>query len=190
MKRSERLWLAFEKFAIFFSFIVVFILVMLALVLAYSTWQVLPTLQALRDEIACPLISDVDGLVADLESVVITKTIPISQTIPVQFDLPIEKNLTVELTQDVDLRRPATMVLPAGGGQINGTVYMVLPRGQDLPVHMKMTVPVSQTLPVEFDVLVAIPRRETELGLGIDRLEELLAPYLDLLDKTLKCSAP
>jgi hypothetical protein len=55
----------------------------------------------------------------------------------------------VRLTQDVPLNRPTSFVLPAGGGQINGTVYLVLPQGQILPVHMSTSVKVSQTLPVQ-----------------------------------------
>lgn len=190
MKRLELVWLAFEKFAIFFSFVVTFILLMIVLVLAYTTWRVLPTLYVLRDDVACPLIADVNGLVDDLEGAVITRTIPISQTIPVRFNLPLDKNLNVRLTQGVKLNRPTTFTLPSGGGQINGSVYLVLPKGQNLPVHMATTVEVSQTLPVEMDVQVAIPLRETELGPVIDKLAELLLPYMDLLDQTLKCSGP
>ena len=53
---------------------------------------------------------------------------------------------------------------------------------------MAMSVPVSQTLPVEMDVAVAIPLRETELGPVIEQLKDLLMPYLDLLDQGLKCT--
>jgi hypothetical protein len=190
MKRHELLWLAFEKFAIFFSFMVTFILMVIVLVLAYTAWRVLPTLYALRDDVACPMIADVNGLVGDLGNAVITRTIPISQTIPVRFDLPLDKNLDVQLTQGVKLNRPTSFTLPGGGGQINGSVYLVLPKGQKLPVHMTTMVEVSQTLPVEMNVDVAIPLKETELGPVIDKLAELLLPYMDLLDQTLQCSGP
>jgi hypothetical protein len=190
MKRHEVLWLAFEKFAIFFSFVVAFVLVMILLVTVYVTWQMWPAFTALKDEVACPLIADVNGLVGDLEDAVITRTIPISQTIPVRFDLPLDKNLDVQLTQGVQLSRPTTFVLPGGGGQINGTVFLVLPQGQNLPVHMNMTVPVSQTLPVQMDVSVSIPLKETELGPVVAKLKDLLLPYLDLADGALKCVEP
>lgn len=190
MKRSERLWLAFEKFAIFFSFVIVFILVMAGLVMAYGAWQALPELTALKEGVACPLIADVTGLVDDLENSVITRTIPISQTIPVVFELPLDKNLDVTLTDNVQINRPTSFRLPAGGGQINGTVYLALPQGQILPVHMNMTVPVSHTLPVQMDVAVAIPLKETELGGVIKDLKDLLFPYLEMLDETLRCTGP
>ncbi len=188
MKRSEVLWLAFEKFAIFFSFAVTFTLVMILLVVGFVAWRALPGLQALRDDVACPLIAEVNSLVDDLSNAVITRTIHIEQTIPVNFALELDQSLGVELTDNVALNRPATFTLPGGGGQIKGSVTLVLPRGQDLPVHMQMTVPVNQSLPVTMDVPVSIPLQETDLGPITARLKALLSPYLDLLGRTLKCS--
>jgi hypothetical protein len=191
MKRSEILWLAFEKFAIFFSFVVTFTLVMILLLLAYGAWQNRSAVNAIQDGIACDTITGLNSLVADFEDAVITQTIYISESIPVLFDLPLDKNLDVRLTQDVPLNRPTSFVLPAGGGQINGTVYLVLPQGQILPVHMSTSVKVSQTLPVQMEVPVAIPLKETELGDVIVQLKRLLEPLqLKKLEKTLGCSRP
>jgi len=188
MKRSEILWLAFEKFAIFFSFVVTFILVMILLVAVFVLWQQLPALQSLKEGLACDTITGLNKLVDDFEGAVITRTIHISQTIPVRFALPLDQSINVQLTQNVPLNRPATMVLPGGGGRINGTVYLELPKGQNLPVHMRMTVPVNQQLPVQMDVPVSIPLRETELGAVIQQLKKLLEPLqLKKLEKTLKC---
>jgi hypothetical protein len=188
MRRSEILWLAFEKFAIFFSFAVTFSLVMALILLAFGVWTVLPALQSLKDGLACETIVGLNTLVDDFEDAVITRTIHISQTIPVRFDLPLERSLTVKLTKDVPVNRPATFVLPAGGGQINGTVYMMLPTGQNLPIRMSLTVPVDKQLPVEMDVPVSIPLKETDLGNVIAQLRKLLEPLqLDKLEEVLDC---
>jgi hypothetical protein len=189
MGRLESLWLAFEKFAIFFSFVVTFILVMVLLVLGIGLWKVAPALPGLRDGTLCPLLADVDGIFTDLGEAVITRTISISQTIPVVFDLPLNTNTNVVLTDAVVLNRPTTMTLPGGGGRINGTVSLSLPTGQQLPVHLSMTVPVRQNLPVQMDVPVSIPLKETDLGPIFAKLEGLLMPYLDLLSDTLRCGA-
>jgi hypothetical protein len=187
MERLESLWLAFEKFAIAFSFVVTFTLVITLLALGIGLWKVAPALPGLRDGTVCPLLTDVEGLLTDLEAAVITSTVPISQTIPVVFDVPLDTNTTAVLNEAVPLNRPTTMTLPGGGGQINGTVYLTLPKGQQLPVHLSMTVPVRQNLPVQMNVPVAIPLQDTELGPIIDKLQGLLMPYLDLLSKTLHC---
>jgi hypothetical protein len=185
MKRWEVLWLAFEKLALFFSFVVTFILVMILLVVGVVAWQRLPVLRSLKEGVACQTITGLNSLVDDLENAVIT------QTIPVRFDLPLDRNLNVQLTEGVQLTRPTTFVLPGGGGQINGTVTLMLPQGQNLPVHMSMMVPVNQQMPVEMNVPVAIPLRDTELGTIIGKLRRLLAPLrLEELERTLGCSAP
>jgi hypothetical protein len=191
MKRWEVLWLAFEKFAIFFSFVVTFFLVMFLLVVSWVAWQRLPTFRALKDGLVCETVTGLNSLVDDLEGAIITQTIHISHTLPVRFDLPLDRKMNVQLTQGVKLTRPTTFVLPAGGGQINGTVTLELPRGQKLPVHMNIVVPVDQHVPVEMDVPVAIPLKDTELGSIIAQLKRLLEPLqLRKLEETLDCSRP
>lgn len=191
MKRWEVLWLAFEKFAIFFSFIVTFILVMVLLVAGYVMWQQLSTLVAIKDGLVCDTVTGLNSLLDDFEDAVITRTIDINETIPIKFDLPLDQNIVVQLTDNIQLNRPATFVLPAGGGQINGTVYMELPQGTNLPIHLSTMVPVSETVPVEMAVEVSIPLRETDLGGVIAQLRELLAPMqLETLEETLGCSSP
>jgi len=189
MKRSEILWLAFEKFAIFFSFIVTFSLLMILLLVAYGAWQNRSAVNAIQNGIACDTITGLSILLEDFEEAVITQTIYISESIPVRFDLPLDKNLDVRLNRDVQLSRPTSFILPGGGGQINGTVYLVLPQGQILPVHMSTSVEVSHSLPVEMEVPVAIPLKETELGDVIAQLRVLLEPLqLEKLERKLGCT--
>jgi len=181
------MWLAFEKFAIFFSFVVTMTLVVVLLLLGIGLWQVAPTLPGLRDGTLCPLIAQVDTLVYDFDSAVITKTISISQTIPVAFDLTLDQNTVVNLTKSVPLNRSATFVLPGGGGQINGTVSLALPNGMPLPIHLTMPVPIREDLPVNMNVLVSIPLKETELGGVTGQLKDILTPYTKLLSDVLHC---
>ncbi len=189
MSRGEILWLAFEKFAIFFAFTVTLVLVLSLLAVGHTVWKMGSSFGTLRDDLACPLIVDVNQLVDDLDNAVITRTIPISQTIPIRFVLPVEQSLNVSLTDDVQVHEGASFVLPAGGGQINGTVFMALPEGQVLPVYMNMRVPVSQSLPVQMNVDVAIPLKETELGPVVAQLRDLLQPFMTLAEDALHCPA-
>jgi len=190
MERFDSIWLAFEKFAIFFSFVVTFVLVLMLLLLGLGVWQIAPSLPGLRDGTLCPLIARIDGLVNDFDSAVINKTIYISQTIPVKFTLPLNQNTAVQLTQAVPLQRPASYTFPAGGGRINGTVSLTLPDGQVLPVHLDLTVPVSQSLPIAMEVPVSIPLKETDLGSVTGELKDILTPYTELLSDLLRCPKP
>ena len=154
-------------------------------------WQQLPTLVAIKDGLVCDTVTGLNTLLDDFEDAVITRTIDINETIPIEFDLPLDQNIVVQLTDDIQLNRPATFVLPAGGGQINGTVLMELSQGTDLPIHLSTMVPVSETVPVEMSVDVAIPLRETDLGGVIAQLRDLLAPLqLKTLEGVLGCSSP
>ena len=66
----------------------------------------------------------------------------------------------------------------------------MLPQGQPLPVYLSTEVPVNQQLPVELEVDVAIPLKETDLGGVIQQLNDLLGPLqLDKLEQTLGCPA-
>jgi len=189
MERLETIWLAFEKFAIFFSFVITFFLVMVLLLMGIGLWRVAPSLPGLRDGTLCPLIARIDGLVYDFDSAVINKTIYISQTIPVEFNLPLNQSTQVELTQNVPLNRSATFVLPSGGGRINGTVSLALPAGMDLPIQLNLTVPVRQNLPIAMEVPVSIPLKETDLGAVTGELVDILTPYTKLLGDLLRCPA-
>jgi len=190
MRLVETIWLAFEKFAIFFSFAITFVLVVILLLLGVGLWRVAPSLPGLRDGTLCPLLARVDGLVNDFDSAVINKTIYISQTIPVEFDLPLNQNTDVRLTQAVPLNRAATFVLPGGGGRINGTVSLTLPSGQVLPVQLSLSVPVRQNLPIAMEVPVSIPLKETDLGSVTGELKDILTPYTKLLSDLLHCPKP
>ncbi len=190
MGRFDSIWLAFEKFAIFFSFVVTFVLVMGLLVMGIGLWRVAPSLPGLRDGTLCPLIARVDALVNNFDSAVINKTIHISQTIPINFDLPLNQGTEVQLTESVPLNRSATFVLPGGGGRINGTVSLALPNGMNLPIQLDLEVPVRQTVPITMEVPVSIPLKETDLGAVTGELKDILTPYTKLLSDLLRCPTP
>jgi hypothetical protein len=199
MSMFSKIVLALEKLAIAFSFVVTSAIVIVLIVFAiegWRVWQDLPpvempsSLGALKEDVACKTISDLHNMIEDLDNAVIKQTIHIQQEIPVVFEVPLDKKTTVELSQDVPLNnRPITMNLPAQGGTVNGQVNMTLPQGYRLPIHLVMTVPISQSLPVEMDVPVEIPLNETDLGPVTGKLKALAHPYTAYLGKALKCSS-
>ncbi len=191
MTRWERLWLAFEKFAIFFSFLVTFTLVMILLLSGFVLWLNRDLILSLKAGLACDTIVGLNTVLEDFENAVITETVYVSDTIPVVFDLPLEQTTVTQLSAPVPLNRPANFVLPAGGGRINGTVFLELPSGLKLPIQLDLIVPVSQTVPVNLAVPVTIPLKDTDLGKVIYGLQDLVKPlHLRELEEFLGCSAP
>jgi hypothetical protein len=163
MERLKKFWDAFKDIAILFSFIVNFVLVVVLLVVS------IPALRAtfaLKTGMVEPLLTDLDDAFVGLGEATIDTTVQINEPIPIQFDLPldqplpidfqlpIEQDTNVVLTAPVELNRPATFFLPGGGGSINGSVYLSLPPGMQLPIKLSMLVPVSQTIPVRMSVPV------------------------------------
>ena len=197
MNLFDKAVLAFEKLALVFSCAVstaVVLLLIAAALMAWQVWNNLPEFEmpdspeTLRDDVACGTIIDLQEIIEDLDNAVIVQTIHINQEIPVVFDVPLDKNTVVQLTEDVSLEnRPTTMNLPGDGGTINGWVNLILPRGYRLPVHLDMTVPVSHSLPVEVDVPVSIPLRDTDLGPIFGKLKGLTEPYTLYLNDALNC---
>ena len=58
-----------------------------------------------------------------------------------------------------------------------------------MPIHLVVTVPISHSLPVEMDVPVEIPLKDTDLGPITGQLKALAHPYTIYLDKALNCSS-
>ncbi len=169
-KLRSDLWNAFKNFAIVFSFIVNFVLVIVLLIV--GGWVIFP----LKSDLAEPLLDDLKGAVDALGDATIVRVIDIDQQVPVSFTLPLNQATTVVLSQDVELVRPATFHLPGGGGAINGTVVLNLPSGLELPVVLDLNVPVDNSIPVQFPVNVSIPLRETELNQVVIKLNEIVEP--------------
>ena len=162
-------WQAFRSFAILFSFVVNFLLIVILFLVAP---QLLPTV----DQVAAPLV---DGLSVSFEQMgdaTIEKSIAVSDTLPISFTLPVSDTTIVRLTEPVPLAVDATFILPDGGGSINGTVSLELPAGLELPIALSLLVPVNQVIPVLLDVPVFIPLKDTDLGVPFGTLRALFTP--------------
>jgi hypothetical protein len=180
MKRTEAFWLALEKFALFFSFVVNLVLVIVVLALAIALIRFEP---AIKEDVVVKLVDDLNTGIDLLGSATITRTIHIEDSIPISFTLPIERDTVVTLRENVPLTAKTTVMLPGGGGQLNATVSLNLPQGMPLPVHLVMDVPVSQTVPVVMEVPVEIPLQETELNKVVVHFQKMIAPYEDLIKR-------
>jgi hypothetical protein len=171
---SGKPWQAFKTFAILFSFTVNFILIIVLLLVA-------PLILPIVGQIAVPIVGGLNQSFVDMGKARIVRVIQVDDRIPISFDLPLSTETRVRITQPVPLSVPATMVLPAGGGVINGTVSLNLPAGTELPVALNLVVPVDQEIPVQLDVAVDIPLNETELGQPFGDLQAIFTPLDELL---------
>lgn len=119
-----------------------------------------------------------------ISTIEVNDTIWVRDSIPVVFPLHLQQETTVVLTRDTPIRR-ATVIL--NGAPV--PTDLVLRQGTKLDIYLNLTVPVSQTIavelkvPVSLNVPVDIPLAETELHTPFVGLQQVVAPYKNLLDQ-------
>lgn len=172
----KKIWAAFKTFAILFSFVVNFVLI---IILLLSPNPIFMT----KSEVAEPLLLDLDSAFAALGETTIRTTVQINHILPISFDLPLQQQTAVILNEAVPLQVPATFFLPSGGGSINGVVSLELPNGQALPVTLDFVVPVESTIPIEFSVPVEIELYNAGMGPAIDELRAVFQPLTDFVQE-------
>lgn len=161
-------WSAFKNFAIVFSFIVNFVLVLVLLLAIGPIFQI-------KQGTVEPLLDNLDNAFAGLGQTIIRTTVQIDDRLPVIFDLPLEQETQVVLTEEVPLQAYANFSL-GPFGSINGVVSLKLPKGMVLPVRLQMMVPVSTTVPVVMQVPVEIKLDEAGMGPAIENLRDVFRP--------------
>lgn len=163
-----------KNFMILFSFIVSLILVIVLVALLLLIFD-------LKNNIATPLVGGLHSSFVGLDEATIDWTIPVRDTIPVVLTVPLETDTTVVLTESVPLAVSATITLPGVGQLNNAQVFLQLPAGLELPVHLDLEVPINEELDVSLDVRAVIPLSETQLHDPINNLRLLFEPLVRAL---------
>ena len=115
----------------------------------------------------------------------IQTNITVADSIPINFNLPISQDTVVVLTQDTVING-ANVRINTGGVSINSSANIVLPAGTNLPVHLEINVPVTTTVPIKINVPVDIPLQQTELHKPFIGLQQVVAPFYNLLQPQMK----
>jgi len=172
--RPRKFWDAAKTITLIVSMFIDLILIVAVVILANQVGSIKMTLNT--------VLGQLDSAFEDLGQVVITDTIKISHQVPVQFDLPLKQDTVVTTLAPVPISTQATFSL-GQFGSINGTVSLQLPPGTSLPVHLEITVPVSNVIPVVFDQPVRIPLAEKGLGSVVTKLRAALAPIIGVVQQ-------
>ncbi len=170
--RPRKFWDAAKTLSLIVSMFVNLILIVAVVILANQVGAIKMTLNN--------VLGQLDSAFAGLGQAVIKDTIKINQQVPVQFDLPLKQDTVVTTQAPVPINTQATFSL-GQFGSINGVVTLQLPAGTSLPVHLELTVPVSNSIPVVFDQSISIPLAEKGLGPVVSKLRAALSPIIDLV---------
>lgn len=170
--RKQKFWDATKTLTLLVSMIINLILIVVVAVLVSQVGAIKMTLNS--------VLGQLDSAFEGLGAASIRDTIAISQQVPVRFDLPLSQDTVVTTQGPVPINTQATFSL-GQFGSINGTVSLQLPPGTQLPVHLELVVPVSNTIPVVFDQPIDIPLAEKGLGPVVEKLRAALAPIIELV---------
>ncbi len=136
---------------------------------------------ALKSVVGDQLIGGLYENFVRMDEAVIATNVTVEDTIPVQFTLPLNQTTDVVLVQDAYIP-DVTVTLNTGGLYIqDANADITLPKGTVLNVSLAMDVPVDTTIPIKLNVPVNIPLRETELHEPFVGLQQVVAPYDNLL---------
>jgi hypothetical protein len=172
--RRQKFWDAAKTLTLIVSMVINLILIAAVVILANQVGSIKMTLNN--------VLGQLDSAFEGLGQATISDTIKISQQVPVRFELPLEQDTIVTTQSPVPINTQATFSL-GQFGSINGVVSLQLPTGTNLPVHLKLTVPVSDSIPVVFDQPISIPLAEKGLGPVVAKLRAALAPIIGLVRK-------
>lgn len=174
LSRPRRIWRAAVSLTLVVSMFINLILIVTVFVLLNQVGAIKNTLNS--------VLGQLDSAFQGLGEASIKDTISIDQQVPVRFDLPLSQDTVVTTQGPVPINTQATFSL-GQFGSINGTVSLQLPTGTQLPVHLELVVPVSNTIPVVFDQPIDIPLAEKGLAPVVAKLRAALAPIIDIVDQ-------
>lgn len=171
--RPRRFWNAVKNVSLLVSMIVNLVLIIVVVILLSQVGNIKLTLAS--------VLGQLDSAFEGLGASTIKDSIAISQQVPVNFTLPLDQDTVVVTTAPVPINVPATFSL-GPYGSINGFVSLSLTPGTQLPVHIRMTVPVSNSIPVVFNQPIAIPLAEKGLRPVVDKLRSAIGPLINIVE--------
>lgn len=112
----------------------------------------------------------------------IQTTVSLNTIVPAKFDLQLDTDTTVRLTQDTAVDN-ANVDINNGAFTLNAPADIILPSGTNLPIHLSLSIPVDQKIPIAVDAPVDIPLNQTGLHTPLVNLRDAIGPFRDLLSK-------
>lgn len=170
----RRVWEALKSISLFVSMIINLVLIVVVVILINQVGAIKLTLAS--------ILGQLDSAFQGLGAATIQDNIRIDQQVPVRFDLPLSQDTTVVTQAPVPINAYATFSL-GQFGSINGNVSLALPAGTSLPVHLELTVPVSNSIQVAFDQPISIPLAAKGLGPVVAQLRSALGPVIGIVQE-------
>jgi hypothetical protein len=172
-ERFELFWTAFEKFALFFSFIAS-LAILILMVLVYTTVAELEPPPP-QPEVE-PMIRAVHEGLVKIQNGLLRVDVPISHTVPIKLDIRMDPARTrLELVDNSTIKTGTiTIQLRDNAGRFVGKdAVMVVNKGNSFQVKMDVRESVQFDVPIDVRVPLVIPLSSIDLTAEIEALHAL-----------------
>jgi hypothetical protein len=139
-----------------------------------------------KTAVAEPLLAGVYSAVGQMDDVEVQTQVQVSSEIPIVFDLALQRDTIVTLSQPTRIQG-AYLSIRSATFSVDAPSTIDLPIGTELPITMDLTIPVNTTIPVELTVPVDLALSESDLQPAIQAIQDLIAPYNQLLEDIPDC---
>ena len=174
-RSSSNLW----RVAAWVSLVVNVLFVVLILVVGSRLLQ-------FKSAVLEPLLEGVYAAVGQMDDASIETEVTVSSEVPVVFDLPLQRETVVTLSQPTRIEG-AYLSIRSATFSVDAPSTIDLPIGAQLPITLDILVPVNTTVPVELKVPVELNLSESDLQPAVSALQELIAPYQQLVEEAPDC---
>jgi hypothetical protein len=163
-EKFEFLWTAFEKFALFFSFVATLV-ILVGVVFIYNALTNLPEPVPPTD--LRPLVHAVHGGLKEIEAADLAVNAPISHTVPITLKIHVDRETELKFTEDSKATATGVTIklkgsagtLSASSAELEFDTRKPLEVKMDFEEQVAFDVPIQTKVPVKMD-LSGIPLDE------------------------------
>lgn len=116
-----------------------------------------------------------------MDEATISADVPVDTTIPLNIVVPVQTTTRITLAEPATISN-AHVIINTGGVDIDADAVVTLPAGTPLTVALDFPLTVQNTIPIQLNVPVNIPLRNTQLHEPFIGLQEVVKPYYCLVE--------
>lgn len=116
-----------------------------------------------------------------MDEATISADMPVDTTIPLNIVVPVQTTTRITLAEPATISN-AHVIINTGGVDIDADAVVTLPAGTPLTVALDFPLTVQNTIPIQLNVPVNIPLRNTQLHEPFVGLQDVVKPYYCLVE--------
>jgi hypothetical protein len=116
-----------------------------------------------------------------MDEAAISANVPVSASIPLNIVVPVQTTTRITLAEPATINN-ARVVINTGGVDIDAAAVVTLPAGTPLVVALDFPLTVQNDIPIQLNIPVNIPLKDTQLHEPFVGLQDVVKPYYCLVE--------